>query len=122
MDDPKQLYASYNVLARKALVFGVPIITLVILLILTLVTAALGIITLGFFKGIIAPIICVGTLFVIRVMCMDDSRAMEDVYWNARGLLSRLKCRSNVISYSSDDGTVTRRRETINDFFKNVNA
>lgn len=113
-----QKYASYNVLARKALIYGVPIITLVLFIALILLTGIVGILWLGLIKGIIAPLLLTGILFVIRIMCMDDSRAMESVVWDLKGIMTRLICRSNVTSFTSINDCKTKRREHIHEFYQ----
>jgi len=113
---PKQ-YASYNVLARKALIAGVPIISLLIMLMLILVTSVLGVMWFGLAKAFIIPILLGLLLFGIRIKCMEDSRAMEDVLWDAKGAMSRVVCRSNVTSFTSYHTCPKARRAQINDFF-----
>ncbi len=121
MQNTSQNYASYNVLARKALIAGVPIVTLLILLGLILLTAVLGVSALGLLRGIIIPLLLGGVLFSVRVMCMDDSRAMEAVLWDFKGAITRLQCRSNVTSFSSVDESLKKRKEQINEFYKSYN-
>lgn len=118
----KQRYASYNVLARKALVFGVPIIALISFLVAILFTAVIGVSWLGFPRGVIIPLILVGLLFTIRVMCMADSRAMEGVIWDFKGSITRLLCRSNVTSFTSTNDSKKKRRERIHEFYKLYNV
>ena len=118
MSKGQQRYASYNVLARKALIFGVPIIALVSFLVAILFTGVIGVSWLGFPRGIILPLILAGLLFTVRVMCMDDSRAMEGVLWDFKGALTRLLCRSTVTSFTSTNDSKAKRREQIHEFYK----
>ena len=51
MNEPEtQEYASYNVLARKPLIMGVPIVTLVVFLLLILGTGFGGMLMFGFLE------------------------------------------------------------------------
>ena len=111
-------YASYNVLARKPLLGGVPIITLVIFLCLILVSAFGGVLLFGFAKGLIVPIILCTILFTIRIKCMDDSRAVDAFAWDMKGVITRIICRSSVTSYTSTDDSPKRRKEKISDWYK----
>ena len=114
----KQEYASYNVLARKPLMFGVPpIITFLILLVLIVASFFAGIVLFGA-AGLIAPLFFVALLFGIRLVCMDDSRAMESVMWNVRGALSRVLCQSSVVSFTSTNDTSKKRKDHVRQFFK----
>ena len=114
-----QEYASYNVLARKPLIAGVPIITLLTFLCLILITGFGGILLLGIGKGLIIPIILGFILFCIRIKCMDDSRAMEGVWWDVKGAMSRLICQSTVTSFTSIDNSPKRRKENVREWIKN---
>jgi type IV secretory pathway VirB3-like protein len=113
-----QKYASYNVLARKALIYGVPIIPLVTLLIAILFTGFIGITSLGFTRGIIVPLILTGLLFFVRVISLDDSRAIESIIWDFKAAMTRLICRSSVTSFTSIDDSKEKRRALINEFYK----
>lgn len=113
----KQEYLSYNVLARKALMFGVPVITFLILLFLIVASFFAGIVLFGA-AGLIAPLFLTALLFGIRLVCMDDSRAMESVMWNVRGALSRLRCQSSVVSFTSTNDTPTKRKDHVRQFIK----
>lgn len=115
----KQQYAGYNVLARKPLIGGVPIITLLILLSLMLVTGIVGIVLMGLGKGLILPALLGFLLFLIRLKCMDDSRAMESVWWESKGALSRVLCQSSVASFTSTTDSEKKRKDSVIDWFKN---
>jgi type IV secretion system protein VirB3 len=106
------------VLARKALIFGVPIVTLLLFLGLILLTAVVGVMSMGFLKGIIIPILLAAGLFSIRVICMDDSRAIEAVTWDLKGAMTRLVCRSSITSFTSVDESIKKRKEVISEFYK----
>lgn len=114
-----QEYASYNVLARKPLIAGVPIITLLIFLCLILITGFGGILLFGIGKGLIIPIILGVLLFSVRIKCMDDSRAMEGVWWDVKGAISRLICQSSVTSFTSTNDSLKRRKEYVREWIKN---
>ena len=120
MSDEIQKYASYNVLSRKALIGGVPIITLVVFLFLILITGFLGAVVVGLY-GLIIPFILVCILFWIRGQCLENSRAMESVWWDFKGWLTRLQCRSSITSFTSTDNSLTKRREVIREWF-NTNS
>lgn len=113
-----QKYASYNVLSRKALIWGIPTITLIVFLILMLITATLGIILYGIYNGIIIPFLLSILLFMIRIKCMDDSRAIDGIMWDIKGIFIRIACHSNVISLTSFDIRDKKRKELIYDFYK----
>ncbi|EOW9469051.1 VirB3 family type IV secretion system protein [Vibrio cholerae] len=120
MEEPEtQEYASYNVLARKPLIMGVPIITLVVFLLLMLLTGLGGMLMFGFAKALIMPILLFVTLLFIRLRCMTDSRAMESMWWDTKAAISRLICQSEVTSFTSTDDSHTRRRARINEWYKN---
>lgn len=114
-----QEYASYNVLARKPLIAGVPIITLLIFLCLILITGFGGILLFGIGKGLIIPIILGILLFCVRIKCMDDSRAMEGVWWDIKGAISRLICQSSITSFTSTNDSLKRRKENVREWIKN---
>lgn len=119
MPKETQEYASYNVLARKPLIAGVPIITLLVFLCLMLVTGAGGIFLLGVGGGLIAPTLLAVMLFFIRIKCMDNSRAMSGVWWDVKGALSRIICHSIVTSFTSANDSATRRKQNVRDWIKN---
>ncbi|UJF17257.1 conjugal transfer protein traD [Vibrio sp. SS-MA-C1-2] len=102
-------YASYNVLARKALIAGVPILTLLTFLCFMLITGFGGMMLFGFAKGLIIPSLLAMLLFFIRIKCIDDSRAMEGLKWDINSLFYRMLCRSSVISFSATDETNKQR-------------
>lgn len=114
-----QEYASYNVLARKPLIMGVPIITLVVFLLLILATGFGGMLLFGFAKGLVIPTLLIVTLLFIRLQCKTDSRAMESMWWDAKAAVSRLICQSEVTSFTSTDDSTIRRRARINEWYKN---
>lgn len=112
-------YASYNVLARKALIFGVPVIALVIFLFLILASTAAGVAYFdNFLVGLIVPLILLALLFSIRIACLDDSRALEGAWWSFKGALSRIRCRSTITSFTSKGVSKKEQRDKINEFFK----
>ena len=116
-----QEYASYNALARKALIAGVPVITLLIFLCLIFITGFVGIFLAGIKIGLILPVILAVILFCIKVACTDNSRAMEGVFWDFKGAITRVICKSSITSYSSHDNSPKKRRKNVTDWFKNNN-
>lgn len=118
MDEEKDEYASYNAMRREPLIFGIPIIPLIMLLCLALMSAAFGFIFLGVLKGMIVPSIILLILFITRIKCMDDSRAMRSFYWDLKGALYRLASRSVIISFTSISNSEKRRKENVLDWFK----
>ena len=119
MEENKDEYLTYNVLARKPLIWGVPVITLVTFLCLMLLTGFAGIATLGIMKGMIFPTLLALILFFIRLVCIDNSRAMESLWWDIKGTLFRLRCQSSVVSFTSTDNSLKKRKEHIIEWFKN---
>jgi type IV secretion system protein VirB3 len=111
-------FATYNGLARVALMYGIPIIPLISLCIAALFTGVIGIMLVGVIKGLVLPIICMAMLFGIRVMCLDDSRAIEALTWDIKGALTRVICRSTVTSYTSINETKSKRKDVIREFYK----
>ncbi|MBS0044845.1 hypothetical protein KFE26_21495 [Shewanella sp. M16] len=115
----KQKYASYNVMARKGLMFGIPIITLVIFVCLIMITGFGGIVLFDL-KGLIMPLILIVILFGIRFQCESDSRAMEAVWWDLKGVFYRVRCKSNVTSFTSSPvDSPSRRKENVREWLKN---
>lgn len=119
MNDKTQEYASYNVLARKPLIGGVPIIMLLVFLCLILITGGAGILLFGPGVGLIIPAILSALLFCIRIMCMDNSRAVDGVWWDIKGALTRVICQSTVTSFTSTNDSQKWRRENVREWFKN---
>jgi type IV secretory pathway VirB3-like protein len=117
--EEKDEYASYNSMSREPLIAGIPIIPLISLLGLAAVTAALGFIFLGVLKGLIVPTIILAGLFVIRVKCMDDSRAMKSIFWDLKGIFYRLSSGSLIVSFTSISNSDQRRKENVIEWFKN---
>jgi type IV secretory pathway VirB3-like protein len=118
MDAEKDNYASYNVLNRKALIFGIPIITLVILLCVALAFAAIGMKMFGI-VGLMPSMIVLFVLFIIRVLCQDDSRALDRICWNIKSAWYRFRCRSTITSFTSVCSSTTKRKQNAREFFKN---
>ncbi len=117
--DEKQKYASYNVMARKGLIFGIPIITLVIFMCLIMLTGFGGVMMLGV-KALVIPLILLVILFGVKVKCESDSRAMEAVWWDIKGGFYRLRCRSSVTSFTSSPvHTIARRQKNVVEWVKN---
>lgn len=117
-DEERDQYASYNSLARKPLMFGMPIIPLIIGMLTMLPTGWLG---LSFFgvKGLVFPAFIALGLLYIRVRSEEDSRAIDEMKWEAKGFLTRLRCQSNTISFTSIDNHPFRRKQHVSEWFKN---
>lgn len=120
MDNETQNYASYNALSRKALIWGIPIIPLVLFLCLILTTAFVGGFLFGIY-GLIIPLFLICVLFWIRIQCLEDSRAMESVWWDFKGWITRVQCRSTITSLTSTDASIKKQREVIREWF-NINS
>jgi len=118
MNTEKTQYASYNVLNRKALIAGIPIITLVILLCVALALAAIGMKLFGI-VGLMPSMLVLFVLFVIRVLCQDDSRALDRIAWSLKATWYRFKCRSTITSFTSVCSSTTKRKQNAREFFKN---
>lgn len=111
-------YCTYNGLARSALVFGIPIPALIACLLLALVTGFLGFSILGL-KGLVFPVLVLGVIFVLRIKCQKDSRALEVLKWDFLGLLIRVINKSKVISFGSIEPNGKRRKKDVAEWFKN---
>lgn len=116
MAEETQKYASYNVLSRNALIFGIPIITLVIFLCLMLATAFIGGSFFGIY-GLIVPLLLGCCLFWVKIECQNNSRAMESLWWDFKGWITRVKCRSSITSFTSTNDTLKKRKEKIREWF-----
>ena len=116
--EEREQYASYNSLARKPLMLGIPIIPLIMGALLMLITGWIG---LSFFgvKGLVFPAFIALGLLYIRIRSMEDSRAIDDMKWEAKGFLTRLRCQSNTISLTSIDNHPFRRKQHVSEWFKN---
>ncbi|EPN0316290.1 VirB3 family type IV secretion system protein [Vibrio vulnificus] len=114
----KKEYASYNSLTRKALVFGVPLLILVGFLFAIVVSFVLGIAFLPTSWAFVVPAILAGCLFIIKMMCEQNSNAMDNMVWVIRGLLLRFKSQSVVFSVSPYADSESKRKVKINEFFK----
>ena len=118
MDKAETQYASYNVLSRKALIFGVPILLLVSILCAALVTGFSALFIWGM-KGMLVPVLFAFALLGVRIQCQDDSRAMDRLRWNAKSGLSRLRCQSTITSFTHLNVSPMKRKQDVKDFFKN---
>ncbi|WP_321273661.1 conjugal transfer protein TraD [uncultured Vibrio sp.] len=116
--EEREQYASYNSLARKPLMLGIPIIPLIMGALLMLITGWIG---LSFFgvKGLVFPAFIALGLLYIRIRSMEDSRAIDDMKWEAKGFLTRLRCQSNTISFTSIDNHPFRRKQHVSEWLKN---
>ncbi|WP_434529571.1 conjugal transfer protein TraD [Vibrio sp. K4] len=117
-DQEREQFASYHSLARKPLIGGIPVIALVTGCGAMLLTGFLGCLFFGA-KGLVLPALIAATLLYIRIRCMDDSRATEDMKWELKGFLTRLRCQSTTISFTSIDDNPLRRKQHVSEWFKN---
>ncbi|EOV0110336.1 conjugal transfer protein TraD [Vibrio parahaemolyticus] len=117
-DQKREQFASYHSLARKPLIGGIPVIVLVTGCGAMLLTGFFGCLLFGA-KGLVLPALIAGVLFYVRIRCMDDSRATEDMKWELKGFLTRLRCQSNTISFTSIDDNPLRRKQHVSEWFKN---
>lgn len=118
MEEEKTKYISYNGLSRKALVFGVPMMTLVAFAFAIILSFVVGIATLPTKFALIAPAILCMVLFGVKMMCEDKSNAMDDIVWIIKGALLRFKHQSIVLTVSSQADSDKIKKEKINDFYK----
>jgi hypothetical protein len=114
-----QKYAGYNVLARKALMAGIPILTLILFLCLITVSVVVGLLVFGDVRTLIIPTILIFMLFAVKVACTDDSRAMDKLGWDIKGMFYRIRCQSKIVSFTSTDASESRRKNNVREWFKN---
>jgi type IV secretion system protein VirB3 len=114
----ENLYATYNSLNRNPLVWGVPILILISLGFLIVLSAFIGAILLGDWRALIVPVLLALIVLFIKVACMDDSKAVESLKWNFKGVWTRILCKSRVASYSSIDSDQIKRKEIVYEWFK----
>lgn len=117
-DQEREQFASYHSLARKPLIGGIPVIVLVTGCGAMLLTGFLGCLFFGV-EGLVLPALIAATLLYIRIRCMDDSRATEDMKWELKGFFTRLRCQSTTISFTSIDDNPLRRKQHVSEWFKN---
>ena len=121
MEHPEEIrkFACYNALNRNGLIGGVPIITLVIICALMLFTGIAGALLFGDFRAAIVPgLLALGLLF-IKIICTDNSRAMESLWWDIKGAVFKIRCGSSVASFSSSSDSQKQRKVEISEWFKN---
>ncbi|WP_394213464.1 conjugal transfer protein traD [Enterovibrio calviensis] len=114
----KTEYASYNGLARNALTFGVPTITLISLMCFTLFSLILGVWLVGAIAGLVLPALSLALIFVIKFKCEEDSRAVDEWMWELKGAYLRALCQSSIASFSSYEESARKRRKHVQQFFK----
>lgn len=117
-DEERDQYASYNSLARKPLKLGIPIFPLVMGGIAMLLVGWIGLFFFGA-KGLVFPAFIALGLLYIRIRSEEDSRAIDEMKWEAKGFLTRLRCQSNTISFTSIDNHPFRRKQYVSEWFKN---
>ena len=114
----REQFASYHSLARKPLIGGIPVIVLVSGCGAMLLTGFFGCLLFGAMGLVLPALIALGLLY-IRIRCMDDSRATVDMKWELKGFLTRLRCQSTTISFTSIDDNPLRRKQHVSEWFKN---
>ncbi|WHP52923.1 MULTISPECIES: VirB3 family type IV secretion system protein [Vibrio harveyi group] len=117
-ENEKTEYATYNSLTRKALVGGVPLMILVGFSFAIIISLVVGFSILPTSGALVVPIILCVCLFGIKVMCEENSNAMDNVSWVIKGALLRLKSKSIVCSISPQADSDAKRKVKINEFFK----
>ncbi|WP_050799218.1 hypothetical protein [Vibrio ichthyoenteri] len=117
MEKEQDEYLSYNMLARKPLVGGVPLMLGLLMLILIVFTTFIAVF-LGSILFATIPFSLAISLFVIKFLCEDDSRAVDKIKWTMKGLALRLVHHSMTIQVSPQLTSKKKRSERINDFFK----
>ncbi|MGR5514049.1 conjugal transfer protein TraD [Vibrio harveyi] len=117
-EEERDQYASYNSLARKPLMLGIPIFPLVMGGIAMLLLGWIGLFFFGA-KGLFFPAFIALGLLYIRIRSEEDSRAIDEMKWEAKGFLTRLRCQSNTISFTSIDNHPFRRKQHVSEWFKN---
>jgi type IV secretion system protein VirB3 len=112
-------FACYNSLNRKALIGGVPIVTLVIFLCAMIVTGFGGVFLFDSFKALIMPVLLAFILMLVKIKCTDDSRAMESFWWDVKGAVAKIRCGSTVASFTSTSDSQRQRKGQVHEWFKN---
>jgi len=112
-------YSSYNSLNRNPLMFGIPILPFILIMVSMVITGFGGYAYFESPKAFIIPLILLMVLFVIRLYCMDNSRAMESMWWDLKGGIAKLRCKSSITSYSSNIENQKTKEAVINAWFKN---
>lgn len=117
MSKEPDVYLSYNMLARKPLVGGVPLMLGLAMLIAIVITVFIAVLAESILLATI-PFVLLISLFVIKFLCEDDSRAVDKMKWTVKGVLLRLQHQSMVINISPQLTSSKKRSERINDFYK----
>lgn len=113
-------YLSYRSLDRKPLMFGVPVITGVLSMLLTCLTTMLFAYIFKDVRACVPAVLGIAWLFFVRAICMNDSRAQEKMFWRLKGFLSRIQCRSSVVAFTyRSKNKHSERRNNIAQFIKN---
>lgn len=117
-EEEKTKFATYNGMARNALIFGVPTMTLVTLLFCTLLSLFGGIFLFGA-GGVVLPLLSITLIFVVKFKCESNSRAIDELMWDIKGGFLRILCHSTIVSFSSCEDTPLKRKINVQKFFKN---
>lgn len=121
MNNNDNEYLSYNALARKSLVWGVPLILGIVLLAAIIVSVFLAALVSSLFS--IITLALIGLIFFIKFKSESDSMAIDKVKWIIKGGILRLKHFSfKRLDIKSGIDNQNRKKERINDFFKQYNS
>lgn len=118
MDKPEPIkYSSYNAFGRVALLFGVPVIPLIIMAVLILGSGFYGVVNYGA-VGLLPAILIFITLIAIRIKCADNPRALVAIWWHIRGALLLIQCRASIVSLTSMPNPKQRRLNRVREWIK----
>ncbi|MCD9492627.1 hypothetical protein GLP30_17110 [Photobacterium phosphoreum] len=109
-------YLSYNALARKSLVWGVPLLLGLALLALIIITTFISV-WIGSLLFATIPLSLIMLIFAIKFISETDSMAVDKTKWFLKGLMIRVKYRSLHLIITSRTNS-DNKKERINDFFK----
>lgn len=118
MEEPEPIeYASYNAFGRVALLFGVPIIPLIMMVILILGSGFYGVVNYGA-VGLTPALLLIIVLIALRLKCTDNPRALGALWWQFRGILLLLQCRGSIVSLTSMPDPKQRRLNRVREWIK----
>ncbi|CNK25799.1 Type IV secretory pathway%2C VirB3-like protein [Yersinia aldovae] len=99
-EDPVDEFATYNGLNRPALLWGIPLIPLVIGLFLIIIGGVLFFFLFGLY-GLILPLSVAVVLLFLKAICELDPNALESYLWRFKGWLLRFKQKGDVFIFTS---------------------
>lgn len=113
-------YLSFNAMSRKPQVFGIPMMILVFSGIFIVLSAIAGALFFEDVRALFFPLLGIAWLFIVRLVSVNDSRAMEKLSWRLKGLIYLFKCRSSVASFSSNINKNDKEvKRYVSEYFKN---